>query len=249
MKAIHLQFRSGRFTLKGTLHLPATPDPPLVVGSHGLEGTQNSAKQQVLARLLPENGMAFFRFDHRGCGLSQGEFAAETSLEKRREDLTAAVTHVMELEKTGTALGLFGSSMGGAACIHAWKSLSDIGFSPSGAVLCASPVISSTIVNIPTDANDKREALPLRFFKENLLFDLTEAAEGLHHLLIFHGDADEVVPVSNARLLYEKAGEPKELVIHRNGKHRMDAPDHQKEFEQRALAWYTHMFNLKKTTP
>lgn len=32
-------------------------------------------------------------------------------------------------------------------------------------------------------------------------------------LLIVHGTADEVVPVEHARLLYERAGEPKELVL------------------------------------
>lgn len=244
MKPIETQFRSGSLLLKGTLHLPKTPDPPLVVGSHGLEGSQNSAKQKVLARLLPENGMAFFRFDHRGCGLSQGDFVTDTSLAKRREDLVAAVTHIMGLGITGSRLGLFGSSMGGATCIHAWETLEQSGFRPAGAVLCASPVISSTIVNIPTQANDRRPALPLRFFKDNLLFDLTKAVGRLHHVLIFHGDADQVVPVSNARLLYKGAGDPKKLVIHKNGKHQMDAPKDQKDFEKKAALWFAAMFEL-----
>ncbi len=243
MNAIDLNFTAGNLELNGTLHLPDKDEPPLVVGSHGLEGTQESAKQKVLARLLPENGIAFFRFDHRGCGRSQGDFITDTSLDKRQEDLLAAVSCVMALGKTGPALGLFGSSMGGAACIHAWQALGAAGFPPKGAILCASPVISSTIENIPTEANDSRPALPLSFFKENLLFDLTPAAAALHHILIFHGDADEVVPVSNARLLYETAGSPKELVIQSRGKHRMDRPDHQQDFEKRAAAWYKNIFS------
>lgn len=242
MNAIDLNFTAGKLQLCGTLHLPDRSSPPLVVGSHGLEGTRESAKQKVLARLLPENGIAFFRFDHRGCGRSQGDFITDTSLDKRREDLVAAVSAVMDLGKTGPALGLFGSSIGGATCIHAWKSLESAGFSPKGAVLCASPVISSTIDNIPTGANGSRPALPLSFFAENLLFDLTPSASDLHHVLIFHGDADEVVPVSNARLLHRTAGPPKELVIQKKGRHRMDLPEHQKDFENRALAWFREMY-------
>ena len=155
----------------------------------------------------------------------------------------AAVTAAMALKKTGSALGLFGSSMGGAACIHAWQALETVGFSPKGAVLCASPLISSTIDNIPTEANGNRPALPLSFFTENLLFDLTPSAQALHHVLIFHGDADEIVPVSNARLLYRASGFPKELVIHSKGRHRMDIPAHQKDFEKRAAAWFKKMFS------
>ncbi|MCA1794398.1 MAG: hypothetical protein LC660_11135 [Desulfobacteraceae bacterium] len=63
---IETQFVVDHLILTGELFLPDTLDPPLVVGSHGLEGSRHSAKQQVLSRLLPENGMAFFRFDHRG---------------------------------------------------------------------------------------------------------------------------------------------------------------------------------------
>jgi alpha-beta hydrolase superfamily lysophospholipase len=242
MNAIDLNVTAGNRQLFGTLHLPEKQDPPLVVGSHGLEGSRESAKQQVLARLLPENGIAFFRFDHRGCGQSQGDFVTDTSLDKRRQDLVAAVTTVMNTKKTRSDLGLFGSSMGGATCIHAWQAIEAAGFPPKGAVLCASPVISSTIKKIPTQANDGRPALPLSFFAENLLFDLTPSAPALHHVLIFHGDADEVVPVSNARLLHQTAGDPKELVIHSSGSHRMDLPAHQKDFEKRALAWFKQMF-------
>lgn len=246
MKAIEINFNSENLELFGTLHLPHMSDPPLVVGSHGLEGSQESAKQKVLARLLPENGIAFLRFDHRACGRSQGSFIQDTSLEKRSRDLVAAVHHVMAMGLTSREFALFGSSMGGSTCIHAWHPLAQSGLSPAGAVLCASPVVSETIVNIPTQANDKRPALPLNFFKENLLFDLTESAGFIHHALIFHGDADEVVPVSNARLLYDRVGEPKQLVIHKEGGHRMDVPAHQKDFEHRVPAWFARIFSTTR---
>ncbi len=244
MKTVETKFTADNLTLQGTLHLPDVPNPPLVVGSHGLEGSQNSAKQMVLSRLLPKNGMAYFRFDHRGCGKSQGNFVTDTSLDKRTRDFTAAVTHVLGLSLTSDKLALFGSSMGGATCINAWHPLMDAGFSPMGGILCAAPVISRSIQNIPLDANGNRPALPLQFFKENLLFNILDKAKALHHVMIFHGDADEIVPVSNAHDLFNTMQAPKKKIIHKDGTHQMTSTADQKDFETRAPAWFKSVFNL-----
>ncbi|PIE61420.1 MAG: damage-inducible protein CinA [Desulfobacterales bacterium] len=245
MEIVQTQFDADGFTLKGTLNLPDTDmNSPVVIGSHGLEGSQDSAKQKVLSQLLPENGIAFFRFDHRGCGKSQGRFIEDTSLDKRTRDLTAAVAHVMAMKKTSSRFALFGSSMGGATCINAWQILEAKGFPPMGGVLFAAPVISHTIKNIPTQANENHPTLPLSFFTENLLFNLLDRARGLHHLLIFHGDADDIVPVSNAHDLYDAIQPPKEKIIHSGGSHQMSEPKHQADFETRSLAWYQDIFNV-----
>ena len=237
-----IEFRSQGFALKGVLHLPESIHPPLVVGSHGLEGSKESAKQIVLARLLPKMGIAFFRFDHRGCGQSHGDFVNDTSLEKRTTDLIAAITHVMALKKTCDSLGLYGSSMGGATCINGWNRIEALPLRLYGAVLCSAPVKSRTIENIPVHATDNRPALPLSFFKENLLFNITDKSEQLHHTLLFHGDADDVVPVSNAHQIYARAKEPKRLIIHTNGDHQMTLKKDQAEFEKEAPAWFKNCF-------
>ena len=237
-----IDFISQGFLLKGVLHLPDTEKPPLVVGSHGLEGTKESAKQKVLARHLVESQIAFFRFDHRGCGQSQGDFIKDTSLEKRTIDYIAAVQHILNLNKTSRDIALFGSSMGGATCINAWEKLSMMDIRLCGAVLCASPVRSRSIENIPTHANGKRPALPLSFFKDNLLFNILDKATNLSNVLIFHGDADKTVPVSNAHELFAQAKEPKRLIIQKGGDHQMTAGKDQVEFEKETLAWYLRCF-------
>jgi alpha-beta hydrolase superfamily lysophospholipase len=237
-------FQVEGLTLKGDLHLPETKTPPLVVGSHGLEGTKASAKQMVLSRLLPANGMAFFRFDHRGCGQSQGNFLTETSLEKRTQDYLTAVQHILDLNLTSKDLGLFGSSMGGATCINAWESLEALGVNPCGGVFCSAPVKSRTIENIPVQANGDRPALPLSFFEKNLLFNLLDKTRALHHVLIFHGDADEVVPVSNARDMYAHMQSPKKKILHRGGDHQMTSKTHQAEFAREVVEWFSGIFNF-----
>lgn len=234
----HIKFMSDQFKLSGILHLPTVKNPPLVVGSHGLEGSKESAKQRVLARKLPECGIAFFRFDHRGCGQSEGTFVHDTSLEKRSSDLENAVMHILSLEKTSCKVALFGSSMGGAACIHAWPAIEKKNVFLGGVVICSAPVKSRSIVNIPLEAANGRPALDLDFFKKNLLFDITEKTAKLHHVLIFHGDADEIVPVQNAHDIYAGASSPKRLIIQKDGRHQMISAAQRAEFEQLAPEWF-----------
>lgn len=242
-KSAHdIEFISRGFSLKGILHLPKVKNPPLVVGSHGLEGSKESAKQQVMSKLLVQNNIAFFRFDHRGCGESQGDFIKETSLEKRTIDFITATKHILDLGKTSRDLAVFGSSMGGATCLNAWDTLLQMDINLCGAVLCSAPVKSRTIENIPMDANETRPALPLSFFKHNLLFNIQDKVHKFFNVLIFHGDADQVVPVSNAYDIYSLAKEPKRLIIHKNGDHQMTDKKDQNQFETEAVAWFLSCF-------
>lgn len=236
-----IEFKCDNRILKGILHLPDNANPPLVIGSHGLEGSMESAKQTLLSNILPENGFAFLRFDHRGCGRSEGDFVKDTSLSKRVQDMLQAIEYTINLNLTTLQIFLFGSSLGGSTCISAWSRLADRGLTPWGAILCAAPVNSLTIEQIPLNGNERRPSLPLSFFEDNLLFDLTDKASELHNILIFHGDQDKTVPVENAYNLYSNVQEPKKLIILKNGDHQMSNRDDQKTFEEEAVSW------LKKT--
>jgi len=245
-KSCHdIKFISQGFMLKGVLNLPGIENPPLVVGSHGLEGSKESAKQKVLSKILVQNNIAFFRFDHRGCGQSQGEFIKDTSLEKRTRDFINAVQHILSLKKTSHNLAVFGSSMGGATCINAWESLLKMDINLCGAVICSAPVKSLTIENIPIEANGDRPALPLSFFKNNLVFDLQDKTHRLFNVMIFHGDADEVVPVSNALDIYSLAKEPKQLIVHKKGDHQMSSKKDQLQFETESVTWFLSCFKRR----
>ena len=64
------------------------------------------------------------------------------------------------------------------------------------------------------------------------------------HILIFHGDNDEIVPFSNALEIYKNAKDEKKLIAQKNGDHPMSNEIHQKEFIELAVNWYKKYFRL-----
>lgn len=234
----HISFYSDGLRLDGVLHLPSDPNPPVVVGSHGLASDGDSPKQVELANTCASLGMAYFRFHHRGCGTSEGFFPDVTTLENRKKDLLAAVTTVMSRPDTGNRLALFGSSMGGTTCIAASENLNVEGY-----VLVAAPVVGKTLTKAP-ERQDGEPELSLDFYDRLLNFDMTDKIPPIKNVLVFHGDNDETVPMKNSETLYRLAGEPKKLIIQTNGDHRISDPEHQAEFIRESSAWFKRCFGL-----
>ena len=227
-----IAFASDGLRLRGILHVPEHRAAPFVVGSHGLFSDADSPKQIELARRLSEKGIAFFRFDHRGCGKSQGDFVEVTSLEGRGADILRAIATLCARKETGPFLGLFGSSMGGAASLYVAQRR------PVPAlVIVAAPVRSREIrgTTRETGPDPLAEALLKR---SALYFDLSDGLHRIRNILIFHGDADETVPFSSALEIHEKARPPKRLIPFEGGDHRMSDPGHQALFMQEAAKWF-----------
>src|SRR5437868_244833 len=79
-----LTFSCDGLTLAGTLHVPDDLRPgerrPAFVVLAGFGGTQRNAG--VPAATLAARGYVALRFDHRGCGKSEGEHARVICLER-----------------------------------------------------------------------------------------------------------------------------------------------------------------------
>lgn len=228
----NVTFSSGGYLLKGVLHMPNILRPSVVIGSHGLLSSGDSPKQIALALQCNKAGLAFFRFDHRGAGQSEGDFYEVTTLQSRCEDLSSAVRLMQERDDTGDRLGLFGSSMGGAACLCTARE-----FDIEALVVFAAPVRSGPIVDAAASSNEISPK-DLLFYKKNLSFDLSSSLGELRNILIFHGDEDEIVPPSDAEEIFSKASKPKKLIIQKGGDHPMNDSAHQKEFIKKSAAWY-----------
>ncbi len=229
-------FSADEFKLRGYLHLPMLKNPPFVIGCHGLFADKNSPKQIELAKHCNQINMAYFRFDHRGCGESSAPFEAVTSLEARCTDLKAAANMLEARDDLGNQMGLFGSSMGGSVCLAAARELS-----ARAVVTWAAPIRSADLV----PPHDHPAASPVTPFRNNP-FDVCYSLEGLHNILILHGDADETVPLAHAEEIYECVSEPKKLVVFPHSDHRMSRPADQQAFLQEATLWFQRFLLSEK---
>ena len=223
-----ISFEADGLKLRGVLHSPGATYAPVVIGSHGLYSTSSSPKQIALARQCNRLGMAYFRFDHRGCGSSEGEFDRVTSLEARCRDLIAAAGLIHSRMGTPRRLGLFGSSMGGTVCLSTAGRLA-----ADCMVTFAAPIRSDLTGSQPEMPRSK-----ILFDAAQRRFDITQGLSDISNILVFHGDADDVVPVSHAREIISLARQPKRMIIQKGGDHPMGKKEHQKEFVREAAAWF-----------
>ncbi len=227
-----VSFVSDGLVLNGTLHIPEIKNPPVVIGSHGLLTNGNSPKQVELARKCSENNIAYFRFDHRGCGKSEGVFKEGVSLDLRYNDFANAVKAIQTRPDLGDKIGFFGSSLGGSVCMFAASV-----FKVDAIVIFAAPVLNDSTITSFDKLKDEGPFMP-EFDHSKIKFDISEKLSNLSNILIFHGDNDNLVSLSNSQQVYDRALEPKELIIQKGGDHRMSDRKHQKEFVNKSIAWF-----------
>ncbi len=227
-----IPFFSDGFKINGTIHLPMSEINAFVIGSHGFFSTGDSPKQVALANKCYDRGIAYFRFDHRGCGMSEGSFNDSASLDNRRADLINAFHAVKNfLPESIQKFALFGSSFGGAVCLSASSALN-----PNALVTYAAPISSTTLHDAFETYKESDDRLA-SINKEDIVFDLTDSLAGLSNILVIHGGSDDVVPIANAHTIYDNAMEPKKLSIQKNGDHPMSNSEHQVQFVDDVMSW------------
>jgi alpha-beta hydrolase superfamily lysophospholipase len=227
-----ISFFSDGFKLKGYLHLPAAKRPPVVIGSHGLYSSSSSPKQIALADQCNRFGIAYFRFDHRGCGSSEGKFEKVTSLEARGRDLADAVAMITGRSETADRFGLFGSSMGGTVSLSVAAELG-----ANRLVTFAAPIRSRILEKgLPMSEGSDTPGFFLDAQKRR--FDITDRLPAVSNILIFHGEADDVVPISHAEEIYSLVKQPKKLIKQKQGDHPMSNDGHQRIFIRETSLWF-----------
>ncbi|MFC2026894.1 alpha/beta hydrolase [Chloroflexota bacterium] len=216
---------------------------PCVITSHGLEGSKDGAKWQLLANNLYEAGIASLRFNYRGCGhgkdKSQGKFE-ETTLSGRIQDFKAAIDFVGGTAVDSSRLGVVCSSLGGVVAIAAWDKRIKVMASMATPYQFPTPnerrqrqIHDTEYFELPSGRKIRTE-----FLKELWGHDTGRDVGRLKcPILIIHGSSDKDVLVDNARRLYEKANEPKQLEIIRGGSHGFDDPIHLKQVASLAFCW------------
>jgi alpha-beta hydrolase superfamily lysophospholipase len=215
----------------GILHLPRNPRPPCVICSHGLFSSKDSEKLVQIGDTFSDQGIAVIRYDHQGCGESEGDLSTATA-SSRIKDLEAIVDLTLHHPLLGDRLGLLGSSMGGfisifkAAVDHRVKALA----------LWATPAL----LEGGKELIEREEGIRLQdsFYNDAKRYDATLAIQRLSNCLLLHGEADEIVPLAHAETLYRVAHPPKHLEVFSGGDHRFTDPQHRRRAIQMSLEWF-----------
>jgi fermentation-respiration switch protein FrsA (DUF1100 family) len=214
----------------GILHLPRNPRPPCVICSHGLFSSKDSEKFVEIGETLSDQGIAAIRYDHQGCGESEGDLSATTA-SSRLKDLESIVDLALHHPLLGDRLGLLGSSMGGFISI--FKAAADPRV--KALALLATPALLQGGRGV---IEEEEVRLPDSFYDDAKRYDATLAIQGLSNCLFLHGEADELVPLAHAETLYRAARSPKHLEIFPGGDHRFTDPQNRKRAIQMSLEWF-----------
>jgi dipeptidyl aminopeptidase/acylaminoacyl peptidase len=187
----------------------------------------------ALAERVCREGFAAFFFNFRGAGDSGGNM----DLIGWTHDLHAAIDYLWSRDNIDrTCLSLVGFSAGAATSIYIASRDERV----SAVVACASPADFEFLTE-----DEEPQAIIERFRGIGAIRDqdFPPSIEGwfanlkritpVNHinkiahrqLLIVHGSQDDVVPVSHAYRLHEKAGEPKKLLIIDGVGHRLRRED------------------------
>lgn len=210
---------------------------PAVIVLHGAGSRKENHAD--FARAALAHGLVALTFDNRGHGETEGPFGRAVI-----EDLGAlAAWLAARPEVDRRRIGVRGSSLGGLLAIHAAAESDDIA---AAVAICPaaewmlsvdvqrvldgrSPPAGSALSEMRVDAPALAEWLDRN--------DVEDAAErmGAKPLLLIHARGDEVVPYSHSEKLYERAAEPKRLVLLDGGHHR--SVQHDAELQGESLRW------------
>jgi len=166
------------------------------------------------------------RFDFRGCGES-GSLFEDTSLTGRLEDLESALNFVQE--QGYGSIGVMGSSLGGTVSILVAAKDRRI----EALVTWATPCHLDELFR-----GEVIEGLE-KLRQDVSKYDVVKTVKEMHcPILIVHGNLDEHVPLSHAKVLYENANEPKGIQIFEGADHRLTDPSHRRGAVELTLEWF-----------
>jgi fermentation-respiration switch protein FrsA (DUF1100 family) len=241
-----LEFWIGTERLVGDLHLPdgLTGAFPCVITSHGYKSNRNSGKYTQIGSRFPAEGIAVFRFDHRGTlnGESDGKFE-DMTLSRRIEDLLAAIDILgQDPEIDARRLGLLGSSLGGVDVLL------------SGRDTVKAKVIMATPAAFPPPSEEMKPAFKEKgyyqypdgtrikpeFYQDIHRYDIKEEAKkNTCPLLVIQGDRDELVPHHHAEVLYQACGaQIKKFIMVEGGDHAFSDSGKLNEVLDYTLNWF-----------
>ncbi len=232
MRRRDVSFEVEGIKLVGQVYIPEEQPMPAVCLCHGVPRGGISDPQDrgypALAERLCKAGLATLIFNFRGTGDSGGNF----DLLGWVRDLEVALDFLCSMREVDGRISVMGFSGGAAVSVYVAAKDPRV----SSVIACACP----TSFRFAADAERAKSAI--QHFRnigiirdENFPPSLEAWVDGFQQvspqnwidkisprpLLLIHGTKDEVVEPSSAWALYERAGEPKDILIIEGAGHRL----------------------------
>lgn len=237
-------------TLAGNLHAPEADTRYGVVLGHCFTCSRHTRILQRIAKDLASAGFMAIRFDFSGNGQSEGEFARSTFSKQISEIETAAD---LLAEKGVEWFGLVGHSMGATIAVLTGAQREDVtgvctiaGRSESpGALKFLSEKQREELDRtgkVSFESRGRSLALTETFFSDANQYSLAQTIRQYPKpLLVVHGEADEIIPVSEAHHAQELNPDGVELLIIPEADHMFMKEDHRQQVSERVVAWFDRL--------
>lgn len=212
-KSSTLKIKRGKKTIYGKLFLPKAKEKknfPTVIYSHGFGGSYEYGVDY--AKALAKKGYAVYCFDF--CGGSPDSRSSGSTLEMsiftEQKDLEAVIKNLKKQKYVDKKnIFLFGSSQGGAvsaitAAEHQKEIRGMILFYPAFVLVDNAKSLFKSVDEIPDKYYHMWMNVGKTYFKDLLDYDIYEDIKAYKKkVLIVHGDADDIVPLSYSRKAVE----------------------------------------------
>jgi pimeloyl-ACP methyl ester carboxylesterase len=177
-------------------HAEPKPGHPTILFFHGNAGEIAGRQDRMV--FYQQQGFGALFVSYRGYGASTGRISEQGFV-------TDALTAYEFLHQRGVApeqIAAVGESIGTGVAVQLAAQR------PVGAVVLEAPFTAAVDV-----AAEVYPWLPVRWLMKDQFISRDHIASVKAPLLVIHGDADRIIPVSQGRRLFEMANEPKDLVI------------------------------------
>jgi hypothetical protein len=176
----------------------------VVLFAHGNAGNL-SHRADALRIFQQRLGCSIMVFDYRGYGRSEGKPSEAGILADAR---AARAWLAQRTNLSEDRLVLLGESLGGAVMVDLAAERGARGL-----------ILENTFSSLPDVAKYHLPWLPLKLLMRTRFDSLSKIDRYHGPLLMCHGTGDRTVPVELARKLFDRANEPKQLVIVPGGDH------------------------------
>jgi uncharacterized protein len=210
------------------LWLPDDPAPwPGVVVVHGAGSRKENHAD--FARLATASGWAALTFDLPGHGDSEPEMTGAAI------EAVISMVHLLEVQDgvDEHRIALRGSSLGGFLALCAASAAPEI-----AGVIAICPASEDHLARgVRSGRFDMRAGDPVDLEAWLVAQDVGEAVERIagRPVILMHAEGDTQIPSDHSEELYERAGDPRKLVIAPGGAH--TTVQHDPELQGAALLW------------